>query len=160
VPLGSIILALSVYSQSGGPYSLQPPVALTVDITTGQPGAGPPYAINIPSNTILESFALTADRNTGFIYDVQSVTHPFLSAGTQYWVIITNSSYLTPFIVWNENPLGFGGNSEEQDTGRWNHNGIDPAFAVVAQPEPSTLSITIVTCLCGLLRYRRRFYCK
>jgi hypothetical protein len=160
-PLGSIILALSVYNPDGRPYSLQPPVAMTVDLATSQPGEGLPYAINIPSSTVVESFALTADRNTGFIYDLQSVTHPSLSAGTQYWIVITNGTYFTPFVVWNENPLGFSGNSEEQDKSRWiNYNGIDPAFAVIAQPEPSTLTLSIVTCLCGFLRYRRRFFCR
>ena len=140
---GSFTLAVGLIS---GPNELD--VSLMTD-ASGLPG------------TALESFHFSNEMKpfgaTDSLLTANSVLHPLLLVGQQYWLAAFATSPTTA--AWNDNSIGVQTTgAERQDQGPWfavtNPDGT-PAFQINGVPEPSTIvmiSTAVPLALCNWWR--------
>jgi hypothetical protein len=114
----------------------------------------------LPGSTI-ESFTVSG-VTTPAIYSVDSVQHDWLSAGTNYWLVVAAPDPVNDISVWDDSqPVLTGNNAFSLGTGSWVHstNGIAPAFRILGDagtsvPEPGTFALLIGALAAVSLRAR------
>ncbi len=110
----------------------------------------------------IESFTLTNLANLPTVLTVNSVTHPVLSAGTTYWVVLTANDPVNSDFGWNFNTTGATGAATRLGAGSWVlDQGTTSAFDVQgdAVPEPATFLLVSGSLLLFGMRCRgRRFH--
>jgi len=140
--LNSISLALSCYLS--GYCSDDLTIALTSD-SSGMPGSA------------LETFTYSSgslgdfgDPNPLVVLD--SVTNPLLTAGTHYWITITDDGNDTA--VWNLNQTGDSSATLTSLDGgaTWANAGLTPGAYQVNVPEPASLSLLGSALFLGIAR--------
>lgn len=151
--LGAIVLALSDFGFGQTD---------TISISLMDSGS------NIPGSNVLESFTIAANTlgvlgNNNAPLVLNSLLHPLLNMGTQYWLAVSTS--LSNLIVWNFSNTDFTNyNVESQsldggttwDTPFGNTRGVFEIDAFAAQiPEPATLAL-LASGAFGLAAFRRR----
>jgi hypothetical protein len=115
----------------------------------------------------LESFTVTGLPAGGTVFELDSISHPILDAGTTYWIAVFPGTS-DGFAAWNENTTGASGISFTFDGGNtWNWDyysstfgNTSAAFEVlgnqVSTPEPSSLAMLAGLGACIIGRRRRR----
>jgi hypothetical protein len=114
-----------------------------------------------PGTSALESFSVTglAPWPAGSVLTVDSLTHPVLNAGTQYWLVLVGGDSTTS-AGWNLNSVGLSTESNVYrfDGGAWGFRPLSAPGAFETNgtviPEPATLSLSALGCL-AMLRRRR-----
>ncbi len=116
------------------------PNQLTVILETSTAG--------LPSDVQMESFSFAGLSSNSAIYTADSLLHPLLTAGTQYWVVLTADDLLNSRLGWNQNSEGiidfaFKNSSSpnwslfDSDTPAFDVNGTPTSAGAV--PEPTTM---------------------
>jgi hypothetical protein len=143
---------------------IQGPNHLTIDLDAD--------AGNAPGSTI-ESFTITGampqfgSYSSGHLVTATSLLNPLLSAGSQYWVVLSVPDDGTSFAAWD---LGFNG---DRGPGHFTNHGIvqvdgtenwrgamsitGEAISVASSvPEPSGFAIVVISALAGLGYFWKR----
>ncbi len=98
--------------------------------------------------SVLESFDFTDTIRSisSGVYAADSAIHTLLSAGTQYWVVLTAQDLVTTGMGWYQNSIGQQGFVSKRGSNSWSSAGTlpTPAFDVNASPanavpEPASL---------------------
>jgi hypothetical protein len=97
--------------------------------------------------SIIESFEYTGTSGSSneSVITLQSTTHPYLSAGTEYWLAAAPVDLLNSWFVWQNNDQGITGSyAQRVGSGSWMDGTSDinlPAFEItseiVSTPEPN-----------------------
>ena len=146
--LDQLDLALGVFGTSHGLT-----ISLTAD-SAGQPGS------------VLESLSVSVSAFEEIV-PIQSVTHPLLVEGTQYWLTATPTDFNDSYVWWVPSILDlgtrasqFGGSdvwtvTEGRLLGGFDITGNAPSSV----PEPASGALTIVGAT-ALLAFRRNWFAK
>ncbi len=144
---------------------------LQVDVAIENLGAVDPLSIMLetdsggtPSGTVLDSWTASTGSITGpAVYTFTSTLNPILTAGTEYWLVLSSSDP-NEYWAWMENSIGTEG-KDYNPGGGWNIQPdlVTPVFDIETgtpasgpsgTPEPATLGLTALGCL-GILASRR-----
>ena len=131
-----------------------------VDVALENGGATQPLLVALetnsagtPSGTVLDSWILSTSGVAGSpqIYALASSLNPTLTAGTEYWLVLSSNDP-NDYYAWMENSAGTTGKDFNNGSG-WQIQPslVTPAFDVVigsassaTAPEPATLGFTAV----------------
>jgi hypothetical protein len=144
---------------------------LQVDLAIENLGAIDPLSIMLetnsagaPSGTVLDSWTAPTGSISGppQVYTFTSTLNPTLTAGTEYWLVLSSADP-NDFFAWMENSTETQG-LDHNPGGGWNveASSVTPVFdvvtgsAAVSAPEPATLRFTGVGCLALLVLRRKR----
>jgi PEP-CTERM motif len=150
----------SAFTSSGSFHLDNFTMALQFTLLTGNPPLPQPLDILLMSNSsaglpgsIIESFHETIDASSpGNLVTIDSLLHPTLAAGEQYWVVATAGSIISPMISGGWILISIGDTVPRAVVQGTDLNdlmfvgGARPAFrvegtAVSAVPEPSSLAL-------------------
>lgn len=161
-PLPEEIAASFVPSQDFTLQSIDFAVALlsgtdnhiVVDLAAGPAAPGAP----------IESFSVTNLPTVPAVVTVDSISHPGLSAGVRYWVVLSAPDPTNTSVGWNQNDQGVVDLSSRQDDGPWVDLGTEvltPAFDVIgtpvaAVPEPSNWALLALVLAHQITMFARR----
>jgi hypothetical protein len=136
---------------------------LTIDLDADSGGAPGAVIESFTINSAMPQFGSVSSDN---LVTATSVLQPLLTAGTQYWVVLSVPDDGTTWAAWNENSIGDTGPVAQYDHGTLLFNGSDTrgAMAILgvepaSVPEPSTLVMmgaSALVLLAGGLRRRNR----
>jgi len=107
----------------------------TVTLTVRDDGVSGTGA-SIPGNTIYESFSfqITAVGWDPQLETVQSVTHPVLEAGVNYWIVCESNALAGTDPVWNWPGIGSGYTATtDGSTGQWQDGGEGATATAIIQ---------------------------
>ena len=95
---------------------------------------------------VLESFVITGITALPRIRTVMSVTHPLLTAGTEYWLAGSNTSGFDGRVGWNYSIGTSGMVATKLDTAPWPDATFRtlPAFDVLGEPVPEPASLLML----------------
>ncbi len=96
--------------------------------------------VSVPSNTILEKMTLIASA-TGWspvLESVNSVSHPLLSAGVKYWVVLESVAPCGEDPVWNWATGASGYTSNTSGSSVWQPGGMGAVAATIVEGSPVT----------------------
>jgi len=128
---------------------------IVVDLAEGPLAPGPP----------IESFDVTGLTGSSAVVTVDSISHPLLSAGATYWVVLSAPDPTNTMAGWNQNDQSLVNLSLRLDDGPWFPLGTEvltPAFdvigtpvAAVPEPSPAPLLALLLACQIGTFTWRR-----
>ncbi len=120
---------------------------------------------------VLESFTITGEMpvfgtySSGHLVTATSVLHPFLTAGTQYWLVLSVPDDGMTFAGWDWNSIGDTSTLVQDNHGTevFNNPNITGAMRITGQsvPEPSSVVMVGISAVAILgSRLRRRSIAK
>jgi hypothetical protein len=132
-------------------------LTISLDADSG----GNPGAL-IESFTISGAMPAFGSVSSGNLVLATSVLNPLLTAGTQYWVVLSVPNDGNTWAAWNWNSIGDTGGFAQSDNGSPLIGGTNTrsAMRITAIPEPASVVLAgtslVVLLGCGLLRRNKR----
>jgi PEP-CTERM motif len=130
---------------------------LTISLDTDS--AGSPGAV-LESFTITGAMPILGTFSSGHLVTATSVLHPLLTAGTQYWVVLSVPDDGMSHAAWDLNSLGDTGPIVQENHGIEIFHATDASGAMritgQAVPEPSSIVLVGISAVAGLGRRLRR----